>query len=92
MTKEAARGLADPEALRAEAWERMAAAEEAYWHRCTDPMQKAAVALAQTAAPDLAAVREKIGAMRSVQLHELDCMERGCLELLEEDLGRLARG
>lgn len=68
----------------------MDAAEEAYWTRCTEPMQKAAVALACTPAPDVAAVREKIGAMRAVAMHELPAMRRDCFEVLEEDLGRIA--
>ena len=75
--------------LRRAAFERVSAAEDAYWERCTEPMQRAAVALALTPAPDLAAVREKIGVMRAVRLHELGGMPRAYLEVLEEDLGRL---
>ena len=80
---------AEAKTIRAAAFRRVAAAEDAYWERCTAPMQEAAVALALTPAPDVAAVREKIGAMRAVQLHELDRMKRDCFEVLEEDLGRL---
>lgn len=64
-------------------------AEDAYWRRCTDPMQKAAVALALTPAPDIPAVRAKIAVMRAHELEELECMERHPLEVVEEDLGRL---
>lgn len=88
--REACRGMLDAEALRAAAWERLAAAEDAYWERCTDPMQKAAVALATTPAPGLDAVREKIAVMRKVRLHELDSMERDCFDLLLRDLERLS--
>jgi hypothetical protein len=74
--------------LKREAFERVAAAEEAFWARCTDPMQRAAVALALTPAPNLPALAEKIAVMRTHQLHELDSMTRGCFEVLEEDLYR----
>lgn len=85
----AAAGRADFEAVRRAAFVRVAAAEDAYWERCTDPMQKAAAALAGTPAPNLAALRAKIGAMRAVQLHELGRTGRDCLALLEEDVARL---
>ncbi|HEX8655451.1 MAG TPA: hypothetical protein VF693_09540 [Allosphingosinicella sp.] len=75
--------------LRRAAFERVSAAEDAYWERCTAPMQEAAMALALTPAPDVAAVRDKAGVMRAVRLHELDRMARDCFQVLEEDLGRL---
>ena len=86
--KEAAEGAPDAEALRAAAWRRMDAAEDSYWHRCTAPMQEAAAALARTAAPDLEALRDKIGVIRAVRLHELEC-GGDCFEVLEADVGRL---
>lgn len=78
------------DAARAAAWARLDAAEDAYWRRCTEPMQKAAVALALTPAPDLAALGEKIAVMRAEQLHELERMERGCFDVLAADVRRLA--
>ena len=54
-------------------------------------MQEAAAALALTPAPDLAALGAKIAAMREQKLPELGRMKRDCFELLEEDVGRLAR-
>ena len=76
--------------LRRAAFERVDAAEEAFWERCTDPTQKAAVALALTPAPDLPALAAKLRAMRTHQLHELPSMTRNCFDLLEEDVERLA--
>lgn len=64
-------------------------AEDLYWRRCTDPMQKAAAALALTPAPDLEALRAKITVIRTHELHELECMSRNCFEVLEEDVDRL---
>lgn len=79
------------EGLRRAAFERVAAAEETYWSRCTEPMQRAAVALALTPAPDLPALAAKIGVMRAHELHELASMTRDCFEVLEGDVGRLTR-
>ncbi len=76
--------------LKRQAFDRIDAAEEAYWIRCTDPMQRAAVALALTPAPNLPALAKKIAVMRVHQLQELNSMTRGCFELLEEEVGRLA--
>lgn len=71
------------------AFEQVDAAEEAYWDRCTEPMQKAAVALALTPAPNLPALAAKLGVMRAHELHELPSMTRDCFEVLEEDVRRL---
>jgi hypothetical protein len=87
---EAAAASPEGRRLRRAAFARVCEAEELYWDRCTEPMQKAAVALALTPAPDVAAVRDKARAMRLLQLHELDCMTRDCFEVIEEDLGWLA--
>jgi hypothetical protein len=76
--------------LRRAAFKRVSKAEDAYWRRCTDPMQKAAVALALTPVPHLAALAAKIAAIKAHQLHELDCMIRDCFEVLEEDVTRLS--
>ncbi|HEY0014232.1 MAG TPA: hypothetical protein VGB79_15420 [Allosphingosinicella sp.] len=86
---EAARASAEGGAEAEAAWRRMDEAEEAYWARCTDPMQDAAVSVALTPAPGIAAVREKIGVMRAAGLPELGRMKRDCFEVLMEDLGRL---
>ena len=80
---------AGEEARRAAAWARMSAAEEAFWERCTEPVQKAAVALACTPAPDLAALGAKIAAMRDEEFPTLNRMRRNCFDLLEEDVRRL---
>jgi hypothetical protein len=79
---------AGPEARKA-GFRRMDRAEDLYWRRCTDPMQKAAVALTLTPAPDVRALATKLAVIRTHQLHELDCMTRDCFEVLEEDAGRL---
>jgi len=71
--------------LRLIAFRRVSKAENAYWHRCTAPMQKAAVALVLTPAPDLAALGAKLAVLRAHQLHELDSMTRDAFEVLEED-------
>lgn len=82
---------ADEQRLRAAAFARIDRAEELYWGRCTDPMQKAAIALACTPAPDLPALRAKIAVMRAHALEELDSMPRHPLELVDEDVARLER-
>lgn len=75
--------------FRAAAFARVDRAEEVYWRRCTAPMQQAAVALALAPAPDLAALRAKIGVMRAHALEELAGMTRHPLDVVDEDLGRL---
>jgi hypothetical protein len=80
------RERADPGTDRKATFARMTRAENLFWHRCTGPMQEAAVALVLTPAPDLEAVRDKISVIRAQQLYERRSMERGCLEAVEEDL------
>ena len=87
---EAARETEEGRRHRRTAFDRVDRAEDLYWRRCTDPMQKAAVALVLTLAPDLEALRTKIAVIRAHQLHELDSMIRDCFEVLEEDVGRLS--
>jgi hypothetical protein len=70
-------------------WRQIDDAEDAYWDRCTVPMQKAAVALALTPIPDLEAVRAKIAVMLAQELETLDRMPRHPLEVLLQDLERL---
>jgi hypothetical protein len=85
------RQCADPAADRKAAFARIDRAEDLYWLRCTAPMQQAALALASTPVPDLPALRQKMAVMRTHELDELGCMTRSCLEVLEEDVGRLAQ-
>jgi hypothetical protein len=77
----------DADTRQSAAWDRLAEAEDRYWESCTAPLQNAAVALALTPAADLTAVREKIAVIRALRLQEL---EQDCLEVLEEDVARLA--
>jgi hypothetical protein len=88
---EAAAANADGRTLRKAIFARVAAAEEAFWTRCTHPMQKAAALLALTPAPDLPALLAKIRVMQEQQLHELEIVGRPVLEVLAEDVGRLLR-
>lgn len=83
------RESADPGTDRKAAFARMTRAENLYWHRCTAPMQDAAVALVLTPPPDLEALRTKLAIIRTHQLSEPETMERDCLIVLEEDLQRL---
>lgn len=72
--------------LRRAAFKRIDRAEKAYWHRCTAPMQAAAIALILTPAPDLAALGTKLAVIRAHVLHELGSMTRDCFEVLEKDV------
>jgi len=81
---------AEARALRKAGFRRVSRAENLYWRRCTAPMQEAAAALAFTPAPDLAAVRAKIAILRAHDLDEHEVLPRGALELVDEDLRRLA--
>jgi hypothetical protein len=79
----------DARRLHKAAFRRMDRAEDAYWRRCTAPMQEAAVALVLTPAPDLPAVRAKIAAVRAHALEELEVMPRHPLDVMDEDLARM---
>jgi hypothetical protein len=83
------RESAEPDADREAAFTRLDRAESLYWHRYTAPLHEAAVALVLTPAPHVQALRTKIAIMRAHQLDEPGSMERECLEVLEEDVGRL---
>jgi hypothetical protein len=52
-------------------------------------MQEAAVALVLTPAPDLEALQNKLAVIRDHQLYEARSMERGCFEVLGDDVLRL---
>lgn len=86
---EAAADRADGRRARRAAFRRVAKAEDGYWARCTAPMQRAAVILALTPAPDLEALSAKIAVMRELRLHELSRMKRDCFNVLEEDVRQL---
>lgn len=86
----AAARSAEARALRKEGLCRVSRAEDLYWRRCTAPMQEAAAALAFTPAPNLAAVRAKIAILRAHELDEAEVLARNALELVDEDLRRLA--
>lgn len=73
-------------------WRRMDQAEDAYWNRCTEPMQKAAVALARTPAPDLGAFRTKLAIVRERALEDLDPMAGRLLGTVLDDLEKLTGG
>lgn len=73
------REIADPGTDHKAAFTRMAGAENLFWHRCTAPMQEAAVALVLTPPPDLEALRTKLTIIRSHRLDEPKAMERHCL-------------
>ena len=87
--KDAAAQSEQAQVLRKTAFRRVDRAEDAYWRRCTAPMQEAAVALVLTPAPDLASLRAKIAVIRAHDLEELEVMPRPMLELLDEDVVRL---
>ena len=74
------------------AFRRIDKAEDAYWRRCTNPMQRAAAALVLAPAPDLIALGLKLAVIRTHQLHELDCTTCDCFERLQGDVARLAGG
>lgn len=83
------REMADPGTDRKAAFAHMNRAENLYWHRCTAPMQDAAVTLLLTPAPDLHALLEKLAAIRAHQLYQPRSLERDCFEILEEDVALL---
>jgi hypothetical protein len=87
--KDAAAQSEEASALRKAAFRRVDRAEDIYWRRCTVPMQDAAVTLALTPAPNLAAICSKIAVMRAHELDELEAMPRPMLELLDDDVARL---
>jgi hypothetical protein len=87
---EAAATTPDGRALRAAIFAPVAAADEAFYDRCTKPMQQAAALLALTPAPDLPALLAKIRVMQEQELDELDIVGRPVLEVLADDVERVA--
>jgi hypothetical protein len=82
---EAARASEQGRPLCRAAFERVDAAEEAFYDRCTAPMHRAAVRVALTPAPNLEALLAKIRIMHEHELGELASMTRPALEVLAED-------
>jgi hypothetical protein len=80
------RESADPVADHAAAFTRMRRAEDLFWHRCTAPMQEAAIALVLVQVPDLEAIGEKLTVIRAHELYEPGSMDQDCLEVLERDV------
>jgi hypothetical protein len=68
------------------AFERVDAVEGAFYDRCTAPMQRAAVRLANTPTPNLEALLAKIRVMHEQEVDELGSMARPVLEVLAEDV------
>ena len=86
---EAAAQCEEGSRLRAAAFARVDRAEEAYWRRCTAPLQEAALALVATPAPDLPSLRTKIAVIRAHDLDEPDATPRRPIDIVDEDLARL---
>jgi hypothetical protein len=83
------RESADPDTDPKAAFARVTRAENLFWHRCTAPMQEAAVALVLTPAPDLEALRQKLAVILAHQLHKDRSMERDCIDVLDYDVKRI---
>lgn len=80
---------ADPTADHETAFARLDRAEDVFWRRCTQPLNEAAEVVVLTPVHDLEALRAKLAIIRAHQLHEEGSMERDCVEVLDEDVGRL---
>lgn len=76
--------------LCAAAYARIAAAESAYCRQYTVPLEKAALALMRTPAPDLQALRAKIEVMRDQEVDCFDGTPSDPLEVVWRDVQRLA--
>ena len=88
-TWEAAAATYEGRKLRRDVFARVAAAEETFYTRCTAPMERAAILLCLTPAPNLPALLAKIRAMQAHELQELDMLPKPALELLAEDVLQL---
>jgi hypothetical protein len=77
--------------LRRAAFRRVSRAEDAFYRGCAAPLHRAAILLALTPAPDPRALIEKIAVIQAHKLHEDGIMPRCALDVLAEDVGRLAR-
>jgi hypothetical protein len=76
--------------LCAAAFARIDAAEDAYYDRFTSPMQRTAIRLVLTPAPDLHGLLAKLDVIREVGLEDFETMPRPAFELVREDLERFA--
>jgi hypothetical protein len=88
---EAAAATPEGRALRRAIFAPVSAAEEAFYDRCTKPMQQAATRLALTPAPDFTSLLAKIGVMQELELDALEILGRSVLEVLAEDMERLVQ-
>jgi hypothetical protein len=88
---EAAAATPEGRKLRRSAFRRVSRAEDAFYRGCAAPLHRAAILLAQTPAPDPRALLEKIALIQAHKLHEEGIMPRCALDVLAEDVGRLAR-
>jgi hypothetical protein len=77
--------------LRRAAFRRVSRAEEAFYRGCAAPLHRAAILHALTPARDPGALVEKIAVIQAHKLHEEGIMPRCALDVLEEDVERLAR-
>jgi hypothetical protein len=82
------REAADPTVDHEAAFARLDRAEDLYWRRCVQPLDRTAAALVLTPAPTLQGLQAKIGIIRAFHAQELDQVLQGCLKVLEEDLAR----
>lgn len=82
-----------PEAMaaREEAWAAMTAAEDAHYKNFIVPIDKAAIALALTPAPNLDALLIKIDIIKRFELDNTKFMPRDPMEIVREDFARLER-
>lgn len=73
------------------AFAHVSAIEDAFYARFTAPMNRAAMQLVMTPAPDLHALLAKIEVIREHELETDDGMRRSPIELLREDVSRLEK-
>jgi hypothetical protein len=87
---EAAAATPEGRKLRRAAFRRVSRAEDAFYRVCAAPLHRAAILLALTPAPDPRALIEKIAVIQAHKLHEDGIMPRCALDVLAEDVERLA--
>ncbi|MEA3031274.1 MAG: hypothetical protein QOG13_2599 [Sphingomonadales bacterium] len=77
--------------LCAAAFARVSRAEDVYYDRSTAPLNRAAIQLVQTPAPDLLALLAKIEIIHEHRLDSDDDMRRTPIDVLREDVKRLGK-
>jgi hypothetical protein len=87
---EAAAATPEGRKLRRAAFGRVSRAEDAFYKGCAAPLHRAAILLALTAASSPRALIEKIAVIQAHKLHEDGIMPRCALDVLAEDVERLA--